>query len=80
LIVSLLSAQARNDNASLKDSEKWNTRGFKQANSMGAGEAAIPKRGRLRVFLLMGQSNTTGSRMARELKSPYNQNQERIRG
>ena len=36
---------------------KWNTIGFKQANTMGAGEAPISKNGKFRVFVLMGQSN-----------------------
>ena len=66
-------------NPPLKDAEKWNTRGFKQANTMGGGKAEISKSGKLRVFLLMGQSNMTGSGKARELKPPYNEKHDRIR-
>ena len=79
MIPSLLLAQTSNDNPPLKDAEKWNTRGFKQANTMGGGKAEISKSGKLRVFLLMGQSNMTGSGKARELKSPYNEKHDRIR-
>ena len=74
--------QARaDDEGDPKDDEasKWNTRGFKQANTMGGGKAEISKSGELRVFLLMGQSNMTGSGKARELKSPYNEKHDRIR-
>ena len=79
MIPSLLSAQTSNDNPQVKDAEKWNTPGFKQANTMGGGKAEISKSGKLRVFLLMGQSNMTGSGKARELKSPYNEKHDRIR-
>lgn len=58
---------------------KWKTVGFRQANSMGAGEAAIPKKGKFRVFVLMGQSNMNGSGRASELKRPYTEKHERIR-
>ena len=58
---------------------KWKTIGFKQPNSMGAGAAAIPKRGKFRVFVLMGQSNMNGSGRATQLQSPYNAKHERIR-
>jgi len=58
---------------------KWKTRGFKQANSMGGGEAAISKSGRLRVFVLMGQSNMAGAARAAKLESPYNEKHDRIR-
>jgi len=46
---------------------------------MGGGEAAISKTGKLRVFLLMGQSNMAGAAKATELKSPYNKKHDRIR-
>ena len=58
---------------------KWKTTGFKQANSMGGGAAAIPKKGKFRVFVLMGQSNMTGAARAKNLKSPYNRKHDRIR-
>jgi len=58
---------------------KWNTRGFKQVNTMGGGEAAISKSGKLRVFVLMGQSNMQGAGRAKELKAPYNEKHDRIR-
>ncbi|MCP4786226.1 MAG: hypothetical protein GY878_22020 [Fuerstiella sp.] len=58
---------------------KWKTTGFQQANSMGGGEAAISKSGKLRVFILMGQSNMNGSGRATELESPHNQKHDRIR-
>ena len=62
-----------------KDAKKWNTTGFKQANTMGGGEAAIPKHGKFRVFVLMGQSNMQGAGRAKELKAPYNEKHDRIR-
>ena len=73
-------AGAEGDSA-LTDEEalKWKTRGFQQANTMGGGEAAIPKSGKFRVFVLMGQSNMTGAARAKELKPPYNQKHDRIR-
>ncbi len=40
---------------------KWKTTGFKQANCMGGGKAAISKSGKFRVFVLMGQSNMQGA-------------------
>ena len=46
---------------------------------MGGGAAAIPKSGKFRVFVLMGQSNMTGAARAKELKPPYNQKHDRIR-
>jgi acetyl esterase/lipase len=58
---------------------KWNTTGFKQANSMGAGEASISKSGKFRVFVLMGQSNMQGAGRANELKPPYTEKHDRIR-
>ena len=59
---------------------KWKTTGLQQANSMGGGgAAAIPKNGKFRVFVLMGQSNMTGAARAKELKPPYNQKHDRIR-
>lgn len=59
--------------------DKWKTTGLQQANSMGGGEAAIPKGGKFRVFVLMGQSNMQGAARAAELKSPYNKKHGRIR-
>ena len=53
---------------------KWKTTGLQQANSLGGGEAAIPKSGKFRVFVLMGQSNMTGAARAAELEAPYNEN------
>jgi hypothetical protein len=53
--------------------------GFKQANTMGGGEAEISKNGKLRVFVLMGQSNMQGAARVAELKSPYNKKHDRIR-
>jgi hypothetical protein len=79
LIPSLLSAQTSNSAPKLKGAMKWNTTGFKQANSMGGGEAAIPKSGKFRVFVLMGQSNMTGAARAKELKPPYTEKHDRIR-
>lgn len=53
--------------------------GYAQANTMGAGVAAIPESGKFRVFILAGQSNMTGSGHAADLKPPHNQRHERIR-
>ena len=61
------------------DTAKWKTAGLQQANSMGGGEAAIPKGGKLRVFVLMGQSNMHGVARAAELEAPYNEKHDRIR-
>jgi hypothetical protein len=58
---------------------QWQTVGLRQANTMGGGQASIPKSGKLRVFVLMGQSNMQGSGRARELQPPYTQKHERIR-
>ncbi|MEO2016612.1 MAG: sialate O-acetylesterase [Fuerstiella sp.] len=58
---------------------KWKTTGLQQANSMGAGEAAIPKSGKFRVFVLMGQSNMTGAARAAKLEAPYTERHDRIR-
>jgi len=58
---------------------KWDTIGFKQANTMGAGEAPISKKGKFRVFVLMGQSNMQGAGRAKNLKAPYTETHERIR-
>lgn len=57
----------------------WKTTGLQQANSMGGGEAAIPKSGKFRVFVLMGQSNMNGAGRAAELKPPYTEKHGRIR-
>lgn len=59
--------------------DKWSTTGLTQANSMGAGEAAIPKSGKFRVFVLMGQSNMQGAGLAKDLKPPYTEKHDRIR-
>jgi lysophospholipase L1-like esterase len=59
--------------------DPWRTAGFKQVNTMGGGEAAIPENGKFRVFVLMGQSNMHGTARANELKPPYNQRHDRIR-
>ncbi len=61
------------------DADKWKTVGFRQGNTMGGGEAAISKGGKFRVFVLMGQSNMTGTARAAELKSPYTEKHDRIR-
>ncbi|MCP4312419.1 MAG: T9SS type A sorting domain-containing protein [Bacteroidetes bacterium] len=61
------------------DTVKWYTTGFKQSNTMGGGEAAIPDSGKFRVFVLMGQSNMQGAGRANELEAPYNEKHERIR-
>jgi hypothetical protein len=58
---------------------KWKTTGLQQANTMGAGAAPIPKSGKFRVFVLMGQSNMTGAGRAKELKPPYTEKHDRIR-
>jgi lysophospholipase L1-like esterase len=58
---------------------KWNTTGFRQANSMGGGEAPIPKGGTFRVFVLMGQSNMHGLARGAELTPPYTEKHDRIR-
>jgi hypothetical protein len=58
---------------------KWNTVGFQQANTMGGGKADIPESGKLRVFVLMGQSNMHGTARAAKLKPPYTEKHERIR-
>ena len=79
LIPTLLFAQTSNGLPQHKDAIKWQTPGFKQANSMGGGEAAVSKLGKLRVFLLMGQSNMHGTARAEKLKPPYNEKHERIR-
>ena len=46
---------------------------------MGGGKAEISKSGKLRVFLLMGQSNMTGSGKARKLTPPHSEKHDRIR-
>ena len=65
--------------ASAEVERKWKTVGFKQANSMGGGEAKIPEGGKFRVFVLMGQSNMFGLAHATELKPPYSEKHDRIR-
>ena len=78
LTPSLLSAQASNGNPQVKDAAKWKTAGFQQVNSMGGGEAAIPKSGKFRVFVLMGQSGMAGTAKASKLTPPLNEKHERI--
>ncbi len=53
--------------------------GLKQANSMGGGDAPILPRTKLRVFLLMGQSNMVGHGKADKLPPPYNEPHPRVR-
>lgn len=62
-----------------KDSPPAQGQGLLQADTMGAGPAPIPAKGKLRVFILAGQSNMTGAGQAAELPAPYNQPHERIR-
>ncbi len=59
--------------------DRWRTVGFRQANTMGGGEATIPEAGKFRVFVLMGQSNMHGTARANELQPPYAERHERIR-
>jgi len=61
------------------ETSKWNTVGFRQANTMGGGEADTAQNGRFRVFVLMGQSNMHGTARAAMLESPYNEKHDRIR-
>ncbi len=58
---------------------KWTTTGFRQANTMGGGQAEISKSGKFRVFVLMGQSNMHGLAQATELTPPYSEKHDRIR-
>ena len=37
-------------------SSRWTTVGLQQANTMGGGEAPIPKNGKFRVFVLMART------------------------
>jgi hypothetical protein len=53
--------------------------GLRQANTMGGGQAPVPETGVFRVFLLMGQSNMTGSGRAHELDAAFRKSHERIR-
>lgn len=64
---------------SQSDADPWKTVGFKQVNTMGGGEAAIPENAKFRVFVLMGQSNMHGTARANELMPPYTKKHERIR-
>jgi len=59
--------------------DQWHTIGFKQANTMGGGEASIPEGGKFRVFVLMGQSNMVGAARAAKLEAPYTEAHDRIR-
>ncbi|MGB0579874.1 MAG: sialate O-acetylesterase [Limisphaerales bacterium] len=77
-ILTLLALVVAAGNATAAAS-KWNTFGFQQPNSMGGGAAPIPKSGKFRVFVLMGQSNMTGAARAKNLKPPYTEKHERIR-
>ena len=74
------STQTSNGNSQADaDADKWKTVGFRQGNTMGGGEAAISNGGKLRVFILMGQSNMHGLARAAELESPYTEKHDRIR-
>jgi hypothetical protein len=53
--------------------------GLRQANTMGGGVATFPDGEKMRVFLLAGQSNMTGSGQGSELKPPHNQPHKRVR-
>ncbi|MBT5167321.1 MAG: hypothetical protein HOL92_02470 [Opitutales bacterium] len=79
LCLCYISSFAYVQNSSAEVDPKWTTTGFKQANTMGAGEAEIPKKGKFRVFVLMGQSNMQGAGRAKNLKAPYTETHERIR-
>lgn len=61
IIALLIPVQASIDKAQIEAADKWKPVGFQQPNSMGDGEAEIPETGKLRVFILMGQSNMNGS-------------------
>jgi hypothetical protein len=78
-LISLSAAAVGSAAPASKSTPKWKTAGLQQANSMGAGEAAVPKSGKLRVFVLMGQSNMAGAARAKNLKPPYTEKHERIR-
>lgn len=65
--------------SSQKEPVNWNTVGFQQANTMGAGKAPVASKGKFRVFVLMGQSNMQGAGKAKDLKAPYTKKHERIR-
>lgn len=65
--------------ASAEVAPKWKTVGFRQANTLGGGEAEISKEGKFRVFVLMGQSNMYGLAQATELTPPYSEKHDRIR-
>jgi hypothetical protein len=71
--------QARRNAKADAAADRWKTTGLQQANTMGGGQAAIPKSGKFRVFVLMGQSNMHGTGRAKELKAPYTQKHDRIR-
>ena len=53
--------------------------GLRQANTMGGGPAPIPAGGRVRLFILAGQSNMTGQGRGNELQPPYDAPHDRIR-
>jgi hypothetical protein len=76
-IISKLRSLPEGDPA--EEAMKWKTTGFRQANSMGGGEAEVSKTRKFRVFVLMGQSNMHGVARANELSSPYNEKHDRIR-
>jgi len=79
LCLCYISSFAYVQNSSAEVDPKWTTTGFKQVNTMGAGEAPISKKGKFRVFVLMGQSNMQGAGRAINLKAPYTETHERIR-
>jgi hypothetical protein len=72
-------AQKNIDTLGKEEAAIWQTIGFRQANSMGGGEAEVPKTGKFRVFVLMGQSNMQGAGRVSDLKPPYTEKHDRIR-
>lgn len=81
-VVSVNAQQTHAPDANARGSDeeaKWKTIGLRQANTMGGGPAPIPEAGKLRVFVLMGQSNMHGTARARELRPPYTEKHDRIR-
>jgi lysophospholipase L1-like esterase len=81
-VVSVNAQQPQTPEASASGSAeetKWNTVGLRQANTMGGGQAPIPKDGKFRVFVLMGQSNMHGTARAHDLRPPYTEKHDRIR-
>jgi hypothetical protein len=79
LVFALCALGVESASAEEVEAAKWKTTGFRQANTMGGGEAAISKSGKFRVFVLMGQSNMHGLASATELTAPYTEKHDRIR-